>query len=168
MKVPDNLVSYATKIAARVARNCNLDPNTVQSITGELVVTISAKVETEEDCFKLFSHAVRKSLISRVVDELTVFGPKTAARRKRRQRQQQQDYLKRWDFNLLPPPASKVGINMVDFIDQFSHDPKLQEFVFLLAAGYTQTELKQDFGYTRIQIDAFKEQIADVYGQSKS
>lgn len=165
MKVPDKLVSYAAKIAAWVAYSCDLDPNTVQSVAGELVVTISARVETEEECFKLFSYAVRKKLVSQVVDELTVFGPKTAARRKRRQRQQQQDPLKQWDFNQLPPPASKAGINMVDFIDQFAHDPKLQEFVLLLAAGYTQTELKQDFGYTRKQIENFKGQIADVYSQ---
>lgn len=162
MKVPDRLASYAVEIATKVARRCNLDPDTTQSVAGELVVSVSARVETEEEGFRLFSYAVRHTLISKVVDELRVFGPSTGAMRVRRTRQQKLPEWQRKDYTLAHP-AQKSTHDMVEFLDQFSHDLKLREYVLLVVAGYTQKELIADFGYKLKQIQDLRKKIENVY-----
>ena len=163
MKVPDQLVSFAVEVAARVARRCNLDPDTVQSIAGELAVTISAKVDKEEDCFKIFSAVARQQLPARAAAELRVFGPSHAMLRRRRERKQNLPECSREVHEVVLTASKPQRINMTDFLDQFNFDPKLQEYVLLVVAGHTQTELINNFGYTRTQILRFKEKIEDVY-----
>lgn len=167
MEVPSELITAAGQIAARVACRCQLDPMTTQSIVGELAVRVSADAETVDQCFQFFYYAVKRTLVNRVLDELTIYGPKSGARRQRRLRKQN-DTAARCRPLEVSPPAKAGGINMVDFLDEFQGSPKLCEFVLLLMAGYTQRELIDDFGYTRRQVENLKKDVADVYEKSRA
>lgn len=163
------LIDYAIRVATKVARRCNLDPDVAVSVAGELAVVTAARVDTELDSFKLFSHVVKRRLVPQICTELQVFGPKLTARAMRRRRNQPDNKIEREDFEnviIKPVRGRQPKLNMIDFFDQFSHDPALQQYITLVIAGYKQTELIREFGYTRTTIQRFKEQIENVYRKS--
>lgn len=160
------LVDYAIQVATKVARRCDLDPDVAVSIACELAVTTAARVDTELDSFKLFSYVVKRRLVPKICTELQVFGPKLTARAMRRMRKQPDNKIEREAFDIVITKPKPPKINMIDFFDQFSHDPALQQYITLVIAGYKQTELIREFGYTRTAILRFKEQIENVYRKS--
>lgn len=168
MQPSQKLVDYAIRIGINVARRCCLDPDTTISVACEIAVTTAARVETELDSFKLFSSVVKRRLVPQVCAELQVFGPKLTALAQRRYRKianSKNPHTKREPHEVICHASRPVRINLVDFFDQFSHDPELHQYVLLVISGYTQTELICDFGYTRARIRDLKEKIEHVYGR---
>lgn len=161
MKPTPKLLNYAKQFAVRTARLYQLDPDVTLSTAYALAVEKAAGATTELDSIRLFAFAARRGLVSAVVDDCCVFGPTLATRRQRRYTKKQGKEYTRVTEEVLTKVQYNDTLPLIDFLDQFSG--RSLQFVLLIIAGYTQTELIQQFGFTRTEINDLKERLQRVY-----
>lgn len=170
MSSDDQFANFAIRTAVIYAKHSRIDIDTAASIAGELAVKIIKRFDNDADRYRMFVSIIRKRLVVDVIDELRLFGPSTTALRLRKYRKTSKQTIRRTDYDYLND-ESKILVQIthrprydhVAFMDQFEHDSELLQYVLLVAAGYTQTELIQDFGYTRTLINKLKARFEDVY-----
>lgn len=161
MKPTPKLLSYAKRFAARTAKAYLLDSDVTLSVAYSLAVDVAQRAESELDSIRLFAYTARRGLVSAVVDEGRVFGPSTGTRRQQRYMKKQGKEFTRVPEEVLTGVQYNDALPLIDFLDQFSG--RSQQFVLLVIAGYTQTELTQTFGFTRTEINDLKERLQRVY-----
>jgi hypothetical protein len=163
MSLDDQFADFALHSAIKLAKKSQIDQDTAASIAGELAVKIIKRFDSDVDRYRMFVSIIRRRLVADTIDELRVFGPTSGALRLRKFRREQKQTVRRESSEILTRVTHRPRYDHVAFMDQFERDPELLQYVLLVAAGYTQKDLIQDFGYTRTQINKLKERFEDVY-----
>lgn len=161
MQPTQRLLTLANETAKAISTKNRLDPDTVLSISNQLVLQAARDSETEvESIFRYKSFAIHR-LIPMVLDELRVFGPSCGALRQRTYVHGEIGHtFQRQSSELLKHVQTQTDLTNLEFLDRFGE--RQQQFIIFILAGYTYKELIS-FGFSRHEIKCIVEELENVY-----
>lgn len=162
MQPTPRLLRFAEEVAQKVSTRNRLDPDAALSAAYWLAIEAAGRTELELDSLCLLNTYLTRRLIPMILDETTIFGPVTGTIRQRRYANEGDtgQIFRRWPSEVLQHATVKSEVDDFDFLERFT--PRQQQFILLLIAGYTYTELGE-LGFTRHEITVMKGVLESVY-----
>lgn len=153
-------IAYTERAARSRAKRLRIDPDIAVSLGYDYLMDQASEVDDENILLTRVNYCLKTRLLADYFDELRLYGPRSTTQRQHRYRGYVSGAIQR------VPPEQMHGVIVrnnthdFDFLDQL--DSPLQSYALLLLAGYTQTELIAEFGFTRSRLDTLKKDLADV------
>lgn len=153
-------IAYTEKAAKTQAKRLRIDPDIAVSLGYDYLLQQAAEVTDENVLLTRVNYCLKTRLLADYYDEIRIYGPRSTTLRQRRYRGHIPGATQQVSPEQLHSVAVRNNTHDFDFLDQLTGP--LQSYALLLLAGYTQTELITEFGFTRSRLETMKKELADV------
>lgn len=159
-------VTYTERAARNQAKRLRIDPDIAVSLGYDYLMDQAKEVTDENVLLTRVNYCIKTRLLADYFDEIRIYGPRSTTLRQRRYRGRIPGAIQQVSPEQLHSVVVRNNTHDFDFLDQL--DSPLQSYALLVLAGYTQTELMNDFGFTRSRLDTLKKELADVLTINRS